>query len=221
MQNFYLTRKTISDYFYAFTLAEVLITLGIIGMVAAMTIPTLMNATNDQQYKVAYKKAYSDMSNALLKDISEGNLTPRTASDDAVATESEFNSLKNAFKVIKSCEAADIAQCWDLSGEKLENILPDTECKSFVDASGRVWSQYSEADNIYMVDTNGSKKPNKYGKDRWIFTLLNADNTQTSVGLPAKIGLVPWLKDDFTTSWDYCHYPPCNYFSWLYGTNVN
>lgn len=31
-----------------FTLAEVLITLGIIGVVAAMTIPVLMNSTNDQ-----------------------------------------------------------------------------------------------------------------------------------------------------------------------------
>nr|MBP7211932.1 type II secretion system protein [bacterium] len=33
----------------AFTLAEVLITLGIIGVVAAMTIPTLMNKTSEAQ----------------------------------------------------------------------------------------------------------------------------------------------------------------------------
>lgn len=42
-----------------FTLAEVLTTLMVIGVVAAMTIPTLMNSTNDQQLKVAYKKAMS------------------------------------------------------------------------------------------------------------------------------------------------------------------
>ena len=41
----------------AFTLAEVLITLGIIGVVAAMTMPTLMNSTNGAQYKTAYKKS--------------------------------------------------------------------------------------------------------------------------------------------------------------------
>ena len=35
----------------AFTLAEVLITLGIIGVVAAMTMPTLMNSTQGAQYK--------------------------------------------------------------------------------------------------------------------------------------------------------------------------
>ena len=42
---------------FGFTLAEVLITLGIIGVVAAMTMPTLMNSTQGAQYKAAYKKA--------------------------------------------------------------------------------------------------------------------------------------------------------------------
>ncbi len=40
-----------------FTLAEVLITLGIIGVVAVMTMPTLMNSTQGAQYKAAYKKS--------------------------------------------------------------------------------------------------------------------------------------------------------------------
>lgn len=34
-----------------FTLAEVLITLGIIGVVAAMTIPTIIANTNGQKYR--------------------------------------------------------------------------------------------------------------------------------------------------------------------------
>ena len=42
-----------------FTLAEVLTTLMVIGVVAAMTIPTLINSTDDQQKKVAFKKAMS------------------------------------------------------------------------------------------------------------------------------------------------------------------
>src|SRR5574344_2902879 len=43
----------------AFTLAEVLIVLGIIGIVAAMTIPTLMNKVAKQEYLTALKKFYS------------------------------------------------------------------------------------------------------------------------------------------------------------------
>lgn len=36
---------------YAFTLAEVLITLGIIGVVAAMTLPSLVNRTRQKELK--------------------------------------------------------------------------------------------------------------------------------------------------------------------------
>ena len=50
---------------HGFTLAEVLTTLMVIGVVAAMTIPTLMNSTNDQQLRVAYKKAMSVLGQAV------------------------------------------------------------------------------------------------------------------------------------------------------------
>ena len=52
-----------------FTLAEVLITLGIIGVVAAMTMPTLMNSTQGAQYKTAYKKALSAISQAVTLNV--------------------------------------------------------------------------------------------------------------------------------------------------------
>lgn len=48
----------------AFTLAEVLITLGIIGIVAAMTIPTLIANTNAQKYRSQFKKSISSLSQA-------------------------------------------------------------------------------------------------------------------------------------------------------------
>ncbi len=54
---------------YGFTLAEVLITLGIIGVVAAMTMPTLMNSTQGAQYKAAYKKALSALSQAVTLNV--------------------------------------------------------------------------------------------------------------------------------------------------------
>lgn len=47
-----------------FTLAEVLITLGIIGVVAAMTIPTLIANTRSQQYRSRLKKTISTLSQA-------------------------------------------------------------------------------------------------------------------------------------------------------------
>ena len=75
-------------HFNAFTLAEVLITLGIIGVVAAMTMPTLINSTNGAQYKAAYKKALSAISqgvtlNVALDDNSFGTVT--TVGDEGKA----------------------------------------------------------------------------------------------------------------------------------------
>ncbi len=49
-----------------FTLAEVLITLGIIGVVAAMTIPNLIANTNGAKYRSGFKKALSTLSQAGL-----------------------------------------------------------------------------------------------------------------------------------------------------------
>ena len=48
----------------AFTLAEVLITLGIIGVVAAMTLPTLITNARAKQYSAGFKKTLSTLSNA-------------------------------------------------------------------------------------------------------------------------------------------------------------
>ena len=52
----------------AFTLAEVLITLVIIGVVAAMTVPSLMNNTNKKENIVRYKKAISTINQALNRN---------------------------------------------------------------------------------------------------------------------------------------------------------
>ena len=79
---------------FGFTLAEVLITLGIIGVVAAMTMPTLINQTNGAQYKAAYKKA--------LSAISQG-VTLNVALDDvSFADNSPANILPQRMNVVKN-----------------------------------------------------------------------------------------------------------------------
>lgn len=61
--------------FAGFTLAEVLITLGIIGVVAAMTMPTLINQTNGAQYKAAFKKSLSAISQAVTLSVAQDDLS--------------------------------------------------------------------------------------------------------------------------------------------------
>lgn len=59
----------------AFTLAEVLITLGIIGIVAAITLPAVINKIEDKQFKSAFKKQYSAVSQAMLKVYADEGTT--------------------------------------------------------------------------------------------------------------------------------------------------
>lgn len=46
----------------------------------------------------------------------------------------------------------------------------------FVDASGRNWCLFSYQENLFIVDTNGFSQPNRFGKDRWMFTFADLNN---------------------------------------------
>ena len=92
-----MQQKTVKN---AFTLAEVLITLGIIGVVAAMTMPTLMNSTQGAQYKAAYKKALSALSQAVTLNVAldEWNF----ADADGGTTYNIGKMLQNRMNVVRT-----------------------------------------------------------------------------------------------------------------------
>lgn len=76
----------------AFTLAEVLITLGIIGVVAAMTIPTLIANTNSAKFRSQYKKAISTLNQAARMSMAQYDCNFATAT----ATYSTQTQRENA-----------------------------------------------------------------------------------------------------------------------------
>ena len=90
----------------AFTLAEVLITLAVIGIVAALTLPGLIQNHNEKAWSTA-------------KDLWEKKLTEtvRRMNVDGVmtgheSTEEFMNTFKNYMKVIKTCDNNDINKCY-------------------------------------------------------------------------------------------------------------
>ncbi|MBE7713490.1 MAG: type II secretion system protein [Cyanobacteria bacterium SIG26] len=60
----------------AFTLVEVLIVIGVIGIVAAMTIPNMITNIQDKQFKTALKKNYADIINAYRLAFPDPVYTP-------------------------------------------------------------------------------------------------------------------------------------------------
>lgn len=219
-----------------FTLAEVLVTLGIIGVVAAMTIPTLLNNINDSQYKTAYRKAYSALSQAFLSAKQNGDIIPLTGTYSSQGMETDFAALQNQFKVIKSCASSGTEGCWDTTGEQWRGELFSTQ--GFIDSSGMTWKlRNKDTANVVpviLVDTNGFKKPNVYGKDRFPLLLNNGidsdpwkninllQTNSTELGMPTRISP---LKDIPPTS-NYGEYDTmcpsyasssCYFTTWLLG----
>ena len=89
-----------------FTLAEVLITLGIIGIVASIIIPTVIGVTKDKQYKTARFKALSTIGTASKNIVALGNMNDAQNAKDFVN-----NVLSSQISIAKTCENDKLENC--------------------------------------------------------------------------------------------------------------
>lgn len=99
----------------AFTLAEVLITLGIIGIVAAMTIPTLQNNNQKTQYVTGLKKAYTMFNQALIQmstdmgcpgDLRCTGLFNSNYANPTAAAQAFGDEIVKYIKTVKNCQTS-------------------------------------------------------------------------------------------------------------------
>ena len=179
----------------AFTMAEVLITLGIIGIVAAMTLPTVINNARDRQFRAMFKKQVSVISQALQMIIVEDeNVMVFEKWSDMMYYVCRFGEKLNAAKSGIRCD--DVLSNY-ISGEdytrKDKNFQWHKESKWY-DKKGNpitlntgytpytfylpdgAWINFNCYRQIF-VDVNGAKNPNTVGRD--IFYLVIPKNAQT------------------------------------------
>ena len=151
--------------FSAFTLAEVLITLGIIGVVAAMTMPTLMNQTNGAQYKAAYKKALSAISQAVtlnvaLDDVSFADTEVGTIGSDAAGTNgaSVASLLKSRMNVVKVAKATEAGYGTSGEGDAAVSTFPGTveTCKTYDNEAKKCTATENVTPDTFMFFNDGS-----------------------------------------------------------------
>src|SRR5699024_9947850 len=88
------------------------ITLAIIGVVAAITIPTLINAYQNKQFKAAYKKAYSDLNQVLFSAMAYNEMPYRRSKFENEVTSKEWQIIKSGLKISKECQRRDLYSCW-------------------------------------------------------------------------------------------------------------
>ena len=170
----------------AFTLAEVLVTLGIIGVVSAMTVPALMQNHQRKTYVTQLHKVYNEMQQAFLQEITDKNaLNLKEAgltSDEAVV-----NFMKKHFKVIQDCEdkfepcfADDYSSMDGSKRGALTNITrnPYSSCYAIASGASVCLGFISEENEEQLsgalyVDINGQKGPNIGGRDMFSMRYYN------------------------------------------------
>jgi prepilin-type N-terminal cleavage/methylation domain-containing protein len=170
----------------AFTLAEVLITLLIIGVVASLVIPNLINDTQEAELHTAWKKSYAEMASAFNKAKMDNGGTLQGACAD-----NDNNCMRNLvspyLSFTKSCDNLNTNgpnQCiydtstilkrysgsiggynWNASALMLNNgaIVIFSYTDKVCDLS--ICDSNIQVCGWYMVDINGFKGPNTIGKD--------------------------------------------------------
>lgn len=133
-----------------FTLAEILIVLMVIGVVATMTIPSLMKGVTDAQFKTAYKKAYNAVVNIAAMENVSGNLP---ASNNSAAAETLYKTLRANLSIKDYIDYSADKNTNLNSGVKISlNDLSDTPIDFTANATNSPW--FTTDDNIsYIVMT--------------------------------------------------------------------
>lgn len=171
--------------FLAFTLAEVLIALAVIGIVAAMTIPTLIDNYRAAEMKTRLNKSYSLISQAFeLMKIDNGGYV-----DGSSYLESKFATVfQRYFKTIKTSRGISSVE------PTYKNFTENANFDIYLLDDGTLYlsdgtlifienpyiSDNTLAHVYIFVDINGVKKPNVLGKDLFGFQI--SDNKLLPMG---------------------------------------
>lgn len=156
----------------AFTLAEVLITLGIIGVVAALTMPSLIAKHQKQVWATQLKKDVNWVLNSINQIKAEEMVD--SLANTKYLTEDNSNELYTNYffvnseleKNLKIINKVSIVHNDDTVRETEYYVLADGSCVHF---DGGVYDSLS-----YSIDVNCQKGPNLYGRDAFaIYTDIN------------------------------------------------
>lgn len=133
----------------AFTLAEVLITLLIIGVISSIVIPAIVQDSQNAELKSAGKRAYSSLSDAarLIRNDGGGTIAPGFTSVDDMK-----NNFAKYLSVAKVCAPGQyFGNCWNSVGAYCGDMTP---CNSGIYQSTAWWT--SSTAYSTMVLNNGS-----------------------------------------------------------------
>ena len=171
----------------AFTLAEVLITLGIIGIVAALTMPTLIGNYQKKQTVVKLKKVYTTLYQAV--ELSEEQNGPMDYWDSNISSNDIF--IKYIKPYVKNIQSINYYRnkmpLYKGPNGSVEGAMTTLYQNTglFVLNDGTVFFTPKQIPAVSIaliaVDLNGFRGPNIIGRDWFVFSIPKPKNTKIKV----------------------------------------
>lgn len=205
MNRIYVSRSFFPLNTGAFTLAEVLITLGIIGIVAAMTLPALTGKYQQKILTSQFKKAYANLQTAINTVNSENGIpyecyTIRYGVDYHTSECKEFwEKILEQYQIVNTCKYnaqhcrpvyKSKAQVLAEGGTVLNNACshPINEQTGYNLKDGSMlyiynYPDYNDNSLFFGLDVNGLKGPNRWGYDLFYLDLYRGNIRTPVLGL--------------------------------------
>ncbi len=192
--------------FGAFTLAEVLVTLGIIGVVSAMTIPTLMSNHQRKVYVTQLHKIYNEVQQAAINFMNSKNAVNLTEAG-ITSTTTANQLITSNFQIVQTCSGS-LSPCFADSYKFMSGTNYDLTSHistSYVLASGAsIRFLYNKSNdkiiNIF-VDINGKQGPNVIGRDTFYMALYDNGVIDTYSSSAPSAPLTEAQRDSAGSEW--------------------
>ena len=135
----------------AFTLAEVLITLAVIGIVAALTLPGLIQNHNEKAWSTAKDLWEKKLTETVRRMNTDGVMTGHGSTEDFMDT------FKQYMKVIKTCDNTDINKCYSpkvvTTGSNEEPLEVETDSLTSASSMGlKEWQTNTNTMSFVVAD---------------------------------------------------------------------
>ena len=161
--------------FLAFTLAETLIVMGVIGIVAALTLPNLNSSTGDKEKVAKVKKIYQNLNDAFGRaEVVYGSADTWCVNYSGSCKKRVFGRLLEFIKLSKICETVSagcniiLDEGSDFEGTEYAAILADGTVISFPNAFD------------ILINIDGAKSKSIGGKNTFRFGLSHDKGCYTS-----------------------------------------
>ena len=179
----------------AFTLAEVLITLGIIGVVASLTLPSVIHQYRKKVLETQFKTAYSFINQAIVmtkQDLGSNSLfddyTVYNSKQGFIYAEEFYKAFYKRLKVVGNAtlKSTDYSIYSDgnvkryTNGKEFSFEAPEKLLENGMTIRTHIAGSVDGISISIQVDINGNKGPNRMGHD--LFTFKIKDSSDKLIG---------------------------------------